>query len=111
MYDDAAGTTLVKIKGSGSIGDDVTLTAITDLEPLDAMDLVRPSMEENAFFLITAMAITPNQTQDVCDGNPNETPSCSAHDASNCSQEFYSWNSQGIWLIHSLFHCHSFYGE
>merc|ERR1719334_3027319 len=88
---------MIKLKGSASIGDDQNYTEITELEPLDAMDLVRPSMEENAFFLTTAMAITPNQTQDICDGNPNETPSCSAHDASNCAQEFYSWNSQGLY--------------
>ena len=52
-YQDTAvvsGTTSVKLKGSGSIGDESG--SLDDLIPLDAMDLVQPSFEENAFFIV-----------------------------------------------------------
>ena len=76
IKDEIAGTTGAKIKGTGSIGNDTNYNDITELIPLDAMDLVRPSMEENAFFLTTAMTVTPNQTQTICDGNPNQALEC-----------------------------------
>mmetsp|Transcript_17697 Transcript_17697/g.27875 ORF Transcript_17697/g.27875 Transcript_17697/m.27875 type:complete len:389 (-) Transcript_17697:220-1386(-) len=95
--DEVAGTVGVKIKGSSSVGNDTNFTDITSLIPFDSMDLIRPSMEENAFFLTTAMTITPNQTRGFCDGNPSETPECTVEDASACKEEFYSWNSQGMY--------------
>ena len=47
-----SGTTSVKLKGSASIGDEDG--PVTDLLVVDAMDLVQPSIEQNAFFLVTA---------------------------------------------------------
>ncbi len=52
-HDEDADTTGVTLKGSASIGNDTDFTDISTLTPLDAMDLVRPSMEENAFFATT----------------------------------------------------------
>ena len=100
VKDEVAGTTGIKIKGSGSIGNDTNYTDITELTPLDAIDLVRPAMEENAFFLTTAMTVTPNQTQEICDGNPNEAPECTSTNTDPCKEEFYAWDSQGIFIIH-----------
>jgi len=97
IADEVAGTTGVKIKGSASIGNDTDFTDITTLIPLDAMDLVRPPMEENAFFLTTAMTVTPNQTRGICDGNINEAPECTPQDTSACTEELYSWDSQGLY--------------
>ena len=99
IKDEVAGTTGIKIKGSASIGNDTNHSSIQDilqLTPLDAMDLVRPAMEENAFFLTTAMTVTPNQTRGLCDGNLNEAPECTPQDTSACQEEFYAWDSQGI---------------
>ena len=48
----AYGTTSIKLKGTGSIGDESG--SRQELIPLDAMDLVQPQIEENAFFIVTA---------------------------------------------------------
>ena len=87
---DVTGSTAVKIKGSGAIGNEATL------QPLDAMDLVVPSNEMDAFFLTTTITSTRNQTQSVCDGD-DDAPLCTADDASNCTLETFSWDSQGIY--------------
>ena len=52
VTDTVSGTTSVKLKGSGAIGD--INGPINDLLVVDAMDLVQPSFEQNAFFLVTA---------------------------------------------------------
>jgi len=66
------------------------------LLPLDAMDLVQPSIEENAFFVVTSRAITPNQTRQLdCEGN-GDVPLCSAENTTLCNQQLYSPESQGI---------------
>ena len=76
--DTVTGTTSVKLKGRGAIGDENG--AIEDLVPLDSMDLVQPSMEENAFFVVTSMTITPNQTRQLdCDGNTHQRFLLSVH--------------------------------
>eukprot|EP01083_Nonionella_stella_P234965 826716_1 len=95
-YQDTAevtGTTSIKLKGSGSIGDDNG--PIEDLIPVDAMDLVQPSMEEDAFFIITAVTQTPNQTRQLdCPGN-EDIPECTPQDTSPCNEYFYDPDSQG----------------
>ena len=88
---DVSGTTVVKIKGSGAIGNDTV-----GLQPLDAMDLVVPSTEADAFFVTTAINTTPNQTQTTCDGD-DDSPMCTADDASNCTLETFDWDSHGIY--------------
>eukprot|EP01083_Nonionella_stella_P013141 37028_1 len=87
---DLVGATSVKLKGSGSIGNG------SSLSPLDAMDLVVPSNELDAFFLTTALITTRNQTQTTCDGDA-KTPLCTSADASNCTEDDFSWSSQGIY--------------
>ena len=47
-----SGTTSIKLKGTASIGN--ASGPRHELIPLDAMDLVQPQIEENAFFLVTA---------------------------------------------------------
>eukprot|EP01083_Nonionella_stella_P125466 379507_1 len=89
-----SGTTSVKLKGSGSIGD--VNGPIANLRPLDAMDLVQPSMEENAFFVITAMALTPNQTRKLnCPGNA-DSPECTPQDTTACNQVLHDPKSNGL---------------
>ena len=124
-YQDTApvsGTTSIKLKGTGSIGNESG--PWQELLPLDAMDLVQPSIEENAFFVVTARyhnqsvivqynhqwcdwcpipffgdyfrAITPNQTRQLdCEGN-GDVPECSAENTTLCTQQLYSPESQGI---------------
>jgi len=88
---DISGTTTVKVKGSGAIGNDTV-----GLTPLDAMDLVVPSTEADALFVTTAINSTPNQTQSTCDGD-DDAPPCTANDTSNCTLTQFDWNSQGIY--------------
>jgi len=94
-----SGTTSIKVKGSGSIGNESG--PLLDLLPLDAMDLV--AIEENAFFVVTSRVTTPNQTRGVCEGN-EDVQECSEADATPCTTQhidagtdaMYSWKSQGI---------------
>lgn len=51
--DTVSGTTTVKIKGSGAIGNETAGTLL----PMDAMDLVVPSTENSAFFITTVLLI------------------------------------------------------
>ena len=93
--DQVSGTTSIKLKGSASIGDENG--PIENLIPLDAMDLVQPPMEENAFFITTARTITPNQTRELnCLGN-EDVPTCNSTDTSNCNDGLYNADSQGIY--------------
>ncbi len=53
-------------------------------------------MEENAFFIITAITQTPNQTRQLnCPGN-DDVPECTPEDTSPCNEYFYDPDSQGI---------------
>mmetsp|Transcript_68683 Transcript_68683/g.109095 ORF Transcript_68683/g.109095 Transcript_68683/m.109095 type:complete len:387 (-) Transcript_68683:154-1314(-) len=88
--DEVAGSTSVKIKGSGSIGNNSAT-----LKPLDAMDLVVPANELDAFFITTAITTTRNQTQSLCNGD-QDVPECTVQDPSNCTEEYFSASSQGI---------------
>ena len=99
LKDEVAGTTMITITGSASIGNDTDYSTSDDillLTPLDAMDLVRPAMEENAFFLTTSMTVTPNQTRSTCDGN-DQSPECTPQDTSACQTSLYSKNPQGMY--------------
>ena len=115
--DTVSGTTSVKLKGSGSIGDESG--PATDLLVVDAMDLVQPSMEQNAFFLVTARYMfmkpvavlneliymfsclacyrrvtTPNQTRQTnCAGN-HDVPECTTENTTLCNEELYNPSSQ-----------------
>eukprot|EP01084_Bolivina_argentea_P181873 314071_1 len=93
--DEVTGTTSAKLKGTGCIGNYTNFEDFTDLTVLDAMDLVVPSMEENAFFITTAQTATPNQTRTFCDGNDN-VPICTIDNTTMCEQEFFSPESEGI---------------
>eukprot|EP01083_Nonionella_stella_P211178 763841_1 len=88
--DDVSGSTSIKIKGSGSIGNGSSLL------PLDSMDLVNPSNELNAFFITTAITSTRNQTQTTCNGD-EDAPLCTHTDTSNCTEQYFSPNAQGIY--------------
>lgn len=89
-----SGTTSIKLKGTGSIGNESG--PWQDLLPLDAMDLVQPAIEEDAFFVVTSRATTPNQTRQMdCEGNA-DVPECTAENTTLCNEYLYSWQSQGI---------------
>eukprot|EP01084_Bolivina_argentea_P253414 425654_1 len=93
--DDVTGTTSAKLKGTGCIGNYTNFNDIQDLTVLDAMDLVQPSMEENAFFVATSIVTTPNQTRTLCDGN-GDVPSCTADNTTACQSQFFSPESEGL---------------
>lgn len=95
--DDVNGSTSVKIKGSGAIGNG------SSLQPLDSMDLVVPSNELDAFFLTTAITTTRNQTQTTCNGD-EDAPLCTRADTSNCTEIYFSPNAQGIFPYHQTAH-------
>ena len=65
-YDTVVGTSSAKLKGTGSIGN---ISDYRQSSVYDAMDLVVPPNEENAFFIATSQIITPNQTRQDCLGN------------------------------------------
>eukprot|EP00483_Globobulimina_turgida_P003554 UN03560 len=93
-FDPVTGTTSVKLKGTGSVGGAVNTTNGT---VYDAMDLVIPSIEENAFFITTSMIITPNQIRDNCPGN-TDVPKCHPTNFEDvCGVGTYSPKSQGIY--------------
>eukprot|EP01083_Nonionella_stella_P222540 794005_1 len=88
------GTSSVKLKGTGSTGGHINSTAGT---VYDAMDLVYPSLEEDAFFVTTSMIITPNQQRDYCPGN-KDVPACNSTNYKTvCLNGTYSAMSQGIY--------------
>jgi len=60
---------------------------------MGAMDLVVPSVEEDAFFVTTSMIITPNQSRDKCPGN-DDVDFCNS--SIPCSAGQYNAKSQGI---------------
>eukprot|EP00484_Ammonia_sp_Unknown_P028800 CAMPEP_0197047796 /NCGR_PEP_ID=MMETSP1384-20130603/23241_1 /TAXON_ID=29189 /ORGANISM="Ammonia sp." /LENGTH=412 /DNA_ID=CAMNT_0042479799 /DNA_START=36 /DNA_END=1274 /DNA_ORIENTATION=- len=88
------GTSSAKLKGTGSVGGSV---GSTDGTVYDAMDLVFPALEEDAFFATTSMILTANQSRGKCPGN-KDVPAC---DSSNyttvCVKGTYDSMSQGIW--------------
>jgi len=85
-FDAVIGTTSIKIKGTGSQG----LWYWRNTTIYDAMDLVVPSTEQNAFFLTTSNIITPNQTRGLCSGVQNCTFD------NDCEDNLYDSDSQGI---------------
>lgn len=90
-----SGSTSIKVKGTGSIGD--VNGPISELLPLDAMDLVQPSIEQNSLFVVTARVITPNQTRSMhCEGN-RDVPECTVNDTSACTESLHDPFSQGIY--------------
>eukprot|EP01084_Bolivina_argentea_P134880 237770_1 len=93
--DPVTGTTSVKLKGSGSAnltGSGIGINGTV----FDAMDLVVPNIEEDAFFVTTAMIITPNQTRGIWPGN-GDLPACTTQNATKaCPYNTYSGESQGI---------------
>eukprot|EP00486_Rosalina_sp_Unknown_P005631 CAMPEP_0201573202 /NCGR_PEP_ID=MMETSP0190_2-20130828/16919_1 /ASSEMBLY_ACC=CAM_ASM_000263 /TAXON_ID=37353 /ORGANISM="Rosalina sp." /LENGTH=338 /DNA_ID=CAMNT_0047999875 /DNA_START=211 /DNA_END=1227 /DNA_ORIENTATION=+ len=61
------------------------------------MDLVVPSIEENAFFVTTSMILTPDQERDTCPGN-KDVQHCNSTDNSCPSKKgLYDPMSQGIY--------------
>ena len=89
------GTTTMKWKGTGSIGDESG--PVSALLPLDKMDLGPLPKEANAFFVATARVITPNQTRQMdCAGN-EDVPECTPDDASKCRKNLYNWKNQGVY--------------
>lgn len=70
-FETVVGTTSVKLKGTASIAanstnDPINSTTFNGKYIYDAMDLVIPSMEENAFFIATSMISTINQKRGKC---------------------------------------------
>jgi len=72
QYDSLSGTTILKAKGSASVGG----WDGTPLEIYDAADLVVPAMEQNALFVTTNFIKTANQTRSVCEGNDPTLEPC-----------------------------------
>jgi len=89
--DQVTGTTSAKLKGTGSVNGSIGTTTGT---VFDAMDLVVPSVEEDAFFVTTSMILTPNQSRSICAGN-DDVSFC--NDTTPCSAGTYSPKSQGIY--------------
>jgi hypothetical protein len=95
-FDNVVGTTSSKVKGTAWIDAyDSNSSSIDSRIVYDSMDVITPSVEENALFITTAMIDTPNQTRYTCDGNVN-TGSCDVD--SDCLPDgTASADSQGIY--------------
>eukprot|EP01083_Nonionella_stella_P018116 50643_1 len=95
--DPVTGTVSVKLKGTGSVPASGSDTFGLNKTIFDAMDLVVPNIEEDAFFITTSMILTPNQSRGLWSGN-GDCPACSTANASQaCPRGSYSSESQGIW--------------
>ena len=79
--DAAVGTSSAKLKGTGSTGNPFNYQEAT---VYDAMDLVVPGNEENAFFITTSHIITPSQTRGICNGTSDTVCFTSMNTESLC---------------------------
>jgi len=93
--DDVSGTTSVKVKGTGAIGN--INGSVSDLLPLDAVDLVQPSLEQESLFVVTSRVITRNQTRSMhCEGN-GDIPECTTDNTTLCEQSLFDAFSHGLY--------------
>uniref|UniRef100_A0A8B9LAU9 P2X purinoceptor n=1 Tax=Astyanax mexicanus TaxID=7994 RepID=A0A8B9LAU9_ASTMX len=78
-----------KVKG-------IALTNTSDLGTRiwDVADYIIPPQEENSFFVLTNLNITPNQTQSHCPENPGPESSCSSDQ--DCKKGFRNGRLSGV---------------
>eukprot|EP00823_Brevimastigomonas_motovehiculus_P001390 TRINITY_DN1190_c2_g1_i1.p1 TRINITY_DN1190_c2_g1~~TRINITY_DN1190_c2_g1_i1.p1 ORF type:complete len:410 (-),score=47.69 TRINITY_DN1190_c2_g1_i1:449-1678(-) len=80
-YEQAVGTVSTKVKGTALLGDAV----------YDIYDLVYPSTEHDALFIITNLLRTDVQTRGTCDGIDSKKESC-PHGDSDCVAGTFTFN-------------------
>ncbi|KAL7853286.1 hypothetical protein AOLI_G00201300 [Acnodon oligacanthus] len=87
--DSVISSVTTKVKGIA-----LTNTSGLGLRIWDVADYVIPPQEENSFFVLTNLNITPNQTQSRCAENPGPESSCSSdHD---CKKGFHDSRLSGV---------------
>lgn len=87
--DTVISSVITKVKG-------VALTNTTEvgLRVWDEADYIVPPQEENSFFVLTNLIITPNQTQGRCAENPGPDSSCSSD--KDCQNGFHDSRRRGV---------------
>ncbi|KAK2827535.1 hypothetical protein Q7C36_018461 [Tachysurus vachellii] len=87
--DSVISSVTTKVKG-------LALTNTTDLglRVWDEADYIVPPQEENSFFVLTNLNITPNQTQSRCAENPGPETSCVS--ARDCKRGFHDSRRNGV---------------
>ncbi|XP_026989343.1 P2X purinoceptor 4a isoform X2 [Tachysurus fulvidraco] len=87
--DSVISSVTTKVKG-------LALTNTTDLglRVWDEADYIVPPQEENSFFVLTNLNITPNQTQSRCPENPGLETSCDS--ARDCKRGFHDSRRNGV---------------
>ncbi|MCJ8741070.1 hypothetical protein PDJAM_G00066430 [Pangasius djambal] len=87
--DSVISSVTTKVKG-------LALTNTTDLglRVWDEADYIVPPQEENSFFVLTNLNITPNQTQSRCAENPGPETSCTSD--RDCKRGFHDSRRNGV---------------
>uniref|UniRef100_A0AAY5F3P8 P2X purinoceptor n=1 Tax=Electrophorus electricus TaxID=8005 RepID=A0AAY5F3P8_ELEEL len=78
-----------KVKGIA-----LTNTSDLGLRIWDVADYVIPPQEENSFFVLTNLNITPNQTQTRCAENPGPGSTCTS--GRDCKRGFHDSRQNGV---------------
>ncbi|XP_062868134.1 P2X purinoceptor 4a [Trichomycterus rosablanca] len=87
--DSVISSVTTKVKG-------LALTNVTGLglRLWDEADYIVPPQEENSFFVMTNLIITPDQTQARCAGNPGPETSCVTDQ--DCKKGFHDIQQRGV---------------
>ncbi|XP_077149043.1 P2X purinoceptor 4 isoform X1 [Ranitomeya variabilis] len=88
-FDTVVSSVTSKVKGVAA-----TNTSDLDFRIWDVADYIIPAQEENAFFVMTNLILTPNQTQRQCAELPDTSTICHSH--RNCTPGYVGTHSNGV---------------
>src|SRR4051812_30972680 len=88
-FDNITGTVTIKIKGASGSNNTFDRSGRPEYFAYDAVDLVQPPVESNAFSLVTRLYRTSNQTRGIC---PDYTMKANKH--GKCVVGAFSNNGQ-----------------
>ncbi|XP_053328814.1 P2X purinoceptor 4 [Spea bombifrons] len=88
-FDTVVSSVTSKVKGVA-----VTNTSELGSRIWDVADYIIPAQEENAFFVMTNLIITQNQTQELCPELPDSTTTCTSD--RDCIPGFVGTHSNGV---------------
>ncbi|KAG8597725.1 hypothetical protein GDO81_002369 [Engystomops pustulosus] len=88
-FDSVVSSVTLKVKGVA-----VTNTSDLGYRIWDVADYVLPAQQENAFFVMTNLILTPNQTQGRCPELPDTSTVCISDQ--NCTLDYVGTHSNGV---------------
>lgn len=96
-FDSVVSSVTSKVKGVAA-----TNTSDLGFRIWDVADYIIPAQEENAFFVMTNLILTPNQTQRQCAELPDTSTIC--HSNRNCTPGYVGTHSNGVQTGHCVFY-------